>query len=117
MTALMTAPSWSRICFCWCGGKTAMMRLIVSVASSVCSVERTRWPVSAADERRLDRLVVAHFADEDDVGVLPQRAAQGDREALRVDVDLALVDDRLLVAVQELDRVLDRHDVLVAASR
>ena len=25
-----------------------MMRLIVSVASSVCSVENTRWPVSAA---------------------------------------------------------------------
>ena len=25
-----------------------MMRLIVSVASSVCSVEKTRWPVSAA---------------------------------------------------------------------
>ena len=28
-----------------------------------------------------------------------------------VDADLALVDDRPLVAVQELDRVLDRHDV------
>ena len=26
-----------------------MMRLIVSVASTVCSVESTRWPVSAAD--------------------------------------------------------------------
>ena len=31
--------------------------------------------------------------------------------------DLALVDDRLLVAVQELDRVLDRDDVLRAWSR
>ncbi len=48
MTALMTAASWSRICFCWCGGKTATMRLIVSVASIVWSVEKTRWPVSAA---------------------------------------------------------------------
>src|SRR5207245_1572770 len=37
-----------RICFCWWGGNTAMMRLIVSVASSVCRVEKTRWPVSAA---------------------------------------------------------------------
>ena len=28
------------------------------------------------DERRLDRLEVAHFADEDDVGILTQRAAE-----------------------------------------
>ena len=48
MTALSTCASWMRICFCWCGGKTAMMRLMVSVASRVCSVEKTRWPVSAA---------------------------------------------------------------------
>jgi len=48
MTALSTLASCSRICFCWCGGNTAMMRLIVSVASSVWSVENTRWPVSAA---------------------------------------------------------------------
>ena len=48
MTAFRTAPSWRRICFCWCGGKTAMMRLIVSVASRVCRVDKTRWPVSAA---------------------------------------------------------------------
>ncbi len=48
MTACRTCASWMRICFCWCGGKTEMMRLIVSVASTVCSVESTRWPVSAA---------------------------------------------------------------------
>ena len=48
MTALSTPASCRRICFCWCGGKTEMMRLIVSVASRVCSVESTRWPVSAA---------------------------------------------------------------------
>ena len=33
-------------------------------------------------------------------------------EAVRVGVDLALVDDALLVVMQELDRILDRHDVL-----
>ena len=66
------------------------------------------------EQSRLDRLEVAHFADEDDVGILPQRAAQGLRERLRVDGDLALVDDRLVVAVQELDRVLDRHHVRAA---
>src|ERR671923_123008 len=38
----------ARACCCWCGGKKSMMRLIVSAASTVCSVESTRWPVSAA---------------------------------------------------------------------
>ena len=37
------------------------------------------------EQRRLDRLEVAHFADQDDVGVLPQRAAQRVGERLRVD--------------------------------
>ena len=32
-TARRTLASCRRICFCWCGGNTAMMRLIVSVAS------------------------------------------------------------------------------------
>ena len=39
---------------------------------------------------------------------------RADSETLGVDLHLALVDDRLLVSVEELDRVLDRHDVLVA---
>ena len=63
------------------------------------------------EQRGFDRLVVAHLADEDDVGILPERAAQRVRERLRVDVDFALVDDRVMVPVQVLDRVLDRHDV------
>src|SRR3954469_9072749 len=37
-----------RTCFCSCGGKKSMMRLIVSAASVVCSVDMTKWPVSAA---------------------------------------------------------------------
>ena len=61
-----------------------------------------------------DRLEVAHLADEDDVGVLAQRRLQRLGEALRVGAELALVDEALLVRVQELDRVLDRHDVLLA---
>ena len=62
-------------------------------------------------ERGLNRLEVAHLADQDHVGILAQRRAQGRGEGQRVDADLALVDDRALVANQELDRVLDRHDV------
>ena len=56
------------------------------------------------EQRRFDRLEVAHFADENDVGILPQRAAQRLRERARVDRHFALVDDRSAVAVQELDR-------------
>ena len=63
-----------------------------------------------------DRLEVAHLTDEDDVGVLAQHVLEGVRERLGVLADLALVDQASLVAVQELDRVLDRHDVVVAAA-
>ena len=65
-------------------------------------------------QRRFDRLQVAQLADQDDVGVLAQRRAQRVGEALRVLVHLALVDQAALVRVDELDRVLDREDVLVA---
>jgi hypothetical protein len=67
-------------------------------------------------QRGLDRLVVAHLADEDDVGILAERAAERLGERLGVDLDLALVDDRFLVAVEKLDRVLDRDDVLGAVA-
>ena len=58
-----------------------------------------------------DRLLVAHLADEDDVGVLAQHPAQRTPEGACVGPDLALVDDRALVGMQELDWILDRHDV------
>ena len=65
--------------------------------------------------RGLDRgahgLGVTHLTDQDHVGVLAQGRAQGDEEVHRVVADLALVDRRHLVLVQDLDRVLDRHDV------
>ncbi len=113
-TAFSTLASCSRTCFCWCGGNTAMMRLIVSVASSVCRVEKHEVAGLGREQAGLDGLEVAHLADEDDVGILPQRAAQRLGEGARVDRHLALVDDRLLVAVQELDRILDRHHVRAA---
>ena len=70
-----------------------------------------QMPGFGREQARFDRLEVAHLADEDDVGILPQRAPQRLRERARVDGDLALVDDRHVVAVQELDRILDRHHV------
>ena len=65
-------------------------------------------------ERRLDGLGVTHLADEDDVGVLPHRGAQRVGEVVGVDADLALVDHAELVVVEDLDGVLDRHDVDLA---
>ena len=62
-------------------------------------------------QRRPHRLGVAHLADEDHVGVLAQHPAHGRGVVDGVGADLPLVDDRLLVGVQHLDRVLDRHDV------
>jgi pilus retraction protein PilT len=59
-----------------------------------------------------DRLEVAHLADENHVGVLPQRRFQRFGEARRVRADLALVDDAALVPVHELDRILDGENVV-----
>ena len=53
-----------------------MMRLIVCAAELVCSVANVKWPGLGDAQRRLDRLEVAHLADQDDVGVLAQRGAQ-----------------------------------------
>ena len=62
-------------------------------------------------QRGRDRLEVAHLAEEDHVGVLAEAGAKGLGEAARVGADLALVDEAAAVAVEELDRVLDRQDV------
>src|SRR2546426_9302474 len=62
-------------------------------------------------ERRLRGLEIAHFADQHDVRVLPQRVLERRREAVGVGSDLALVDDAALMAVDELDRILHRDDV------
>ena len=96
------------------GGKTSMMRSIVD--GGALRVQRAEDEVAGLGrgERGRDRLEVAHLADEDHVRVLAQRGAQRLAEARRVGADLALVDDALLVAVHELDRVLDREDVLGA---
>ena len=45
-------------------------------------------------QRDRDRLEVAHLADQDDVGVLPQHVLEGVREGVRVLAHLALVDQR-----------------------
>ncbi len=61
-----------------------------------------------------DGFKVAHFADEDDVGVLPERTLEGLGEALGVDAHLPLVDDALFGDINVLDGIFDSDDVLPA---
>ena len=65
----------------------------------------------SCEERSLDRFEVTHLADQDHVGILTQRAAERVRKRRRVDRHFTLADDRLVVPMQILDRVLDGHDV------
>ena len=82
-----------------------MIRSSVSAQLLACSVAMQRCPVPASAR-------VADFADQDNVGSGTHGAAQRAVIRLGVEPDLALVDDRLLVRVQELDRVLDREDMV-----
>ncbi len=67
-------------------------------------------------EGGLRGFLVAELADEDHVGVLAQDAPESLEIRLGVEPDFALVDDAAPVVVHELDRVLDRDDVLLPAA-
>ena len=62
-------------------------------------------------QRELDGFEVAHFADEDDVGVFAEGGFEADGEAFRVFGDFALGDGGAFVGVNELDGFLDGDDV------
>ena len=62
-------------------------------------------------ERQADRLHVGQLADDEHVRVLAQRVPQARLEGGGVLAHLALVDEASLVAVQELDGLLDGEDV------
>ena len=64
-------------------------------------------------QRGRDRLEVAHLAHEDHVGVLAKRGAERIARTTSRRPELALVDDARAVPMEELDRILDREDVLV----
>ena len=63
--------------------------------------------------RNRHRLEVAHLAHQNDVRILAQRRTQRVLERHRVVVHFALVDRTRLVFVHELDRILDRDDVIL----
>jgi hypothetical protein len=62
--------------------------------------------------RRHERLLVTHFADQHDIGILPHRVLHPHGEIDDVLAHLALVDQTLVLGVDELDRILQRQDVL-----
>ena len=59
----------------------SVSRVIADGASLVCSVERTRWPVSADSIAIFAVSRVADLADHDDVRVGAQHRAQAGGEA------------------------------------
>ena len=63
---------------------------------------------------RLDGVLVAHFADENDVRVLTKAGAQPLGEALGILADLALVDRAQIGGVHVFHRVFQRDDVRLA---
>ncbi len=91
-----------------------MIRSTVCAVDWVCRVAKTRWPVSAAVSAveivSRSRISPTRITS----GSWRRAARRPRREVRRVGADLALVDDRAFVLVQELDRVLDREDVVLA---
>src|SRR5829696_6375616 len=87
----------------------------VDCLRGVLGVQRPEDEVPGLRRRygQRDGLEVAHLSYEYHVGVLPQDMLESLGKALGILVDLALVDDALLVLVQDLYRVLNAHDVLV----
>src|SRR5262249_5638360 len=82
---------------------------------SALRVERGEHQVTGlgGGQGQADGLEVPHLADQDHVRVLAQRGPQRRGERLGVGADLALVHQAVLGLVHELDRVLQRDDVLL----
>ena len=66
----------------------------------------------ARRERNLHRLRIAHLADHNHVRRLPQRRAQRRWKIRRIDANLDLLDDALVMGVLVFDRIFNRDDVL-----
>ena len=64
-------------------------------------------------ESDFDSLFVPHLAHQDDLGRLAQCRPQGQREAGCIAMQLALMDDAVLVGMQEFDGVLDGQNMVV----
>lgn len=65
-------------------------------------------------ERELDRIQLAHLAQQKDIGVVAHGARQRIGKGAGGLTDLAVDNHRRLVLAHDLDRVLDRDDVVLA---
>lgn len=63
-------------------------------------------------QRDLNGLLVAHFAYQDDLWRLAPGRSQCKSETGSIAVQFPLVNDRFLMPMHELDRVLDGKDVI-----
>jgi hypothetical protein len=78
------------------------MRLTVWPASMVCSVLKDQVAGFRRAQRDFDRVAVAHFADENDLGRLAQRGAQAVGKAVEINAQFALVERGLVVRMHEI---------------
>ena len=62
--------------------------------------------------RGLDGFQVSHLTDENNIGVFTESCSKCSGVCLGIITDLSLVNNRLLVAMQVLNRILNRYDVL-----
>ena len=67
-------------------------------------------------DRQLNRFEIAHFPDHDDVGIFTKRSPQRPRERIGVKVHFALIHVAASRGDDELDRVFQRDDVVLAIS-
>ncbi len=63
-----------------------------------------------------DGLGIAHFANQDHIGILAKDGAQGAGEAGRVGADLDLLDHGVAVGMDELDGIFNGNDMITAVS-
>ena len=92
MTAMRLEARKLLVCSRSSVGSASMMRSMVLVALVVCSVPSTRCPGLGGRHRHGDGLGVAHFADQDHVGILAHRRAHALGEGRQVRAQLALDD-------------------------
>ena len=113
-TPSSTRESWARTWSCWFVGKTSMMRFMVCAHEFVCSVPSVRWPVSA---------MVSAAAMVSRSRISPTSTTSGSWRRMYLSAVLKeCVSENtsrwftrhFLWLVQELDGVLDRHDVVLA---
>ena len=93
------------------GENPSIRRITASTAPTACRDRDHQSPRVGALERGERRVGIREPPDDDHIGVLMGRGEERRGGARGVDTDLPLVDDRALVDVEHLDRLLDRHDM------